>query len=60
MVRNTADRMVKACHRCRSYMEIGNTYDLIQKEQKFDREHRGHPCQVVRLSEVKEFYKRLE
>ena len=41
-------------------MEIGNTYDLVQKEQKFDREHRGHPVQVVRLSEVKDYYKRIE
>ena len=29
----------------------------MQKEQKFDREHRGHPTQVVRISEVQEYYK---
>ncbi|MHA1264279.1 MAG: hypothetical protein ACTSRS_03510 [Candidatus Helarchaeota archaeon] len=52
-----ADRMVKACHKCRVYISIGNTYELVQKEKQFDREHRGHPTQVVRISEVKEYYK---
>ncbi|NVM55114.1 MAG: hypothetical protein HWN66_15520 [Candidatus Helarchaeota archaeon] len=55
-----ADRMVKACHRCRVYISIGNTYEIIQKEQKFDREHRGHPTQVVRISEILEYYKPIE
>ncbi len=54
------DRMVKACHKCRIYMSIGNTYELLQKEQKFDREHRGHPVQVVRVSEIQEYYKQIE
>lgn len=52
-----SDRMVKACHKCRTYITIGNTYELVQKEQKYDREHRGHPTQVVRISEVQEYYK---
>ena len=54
------DRTVKACHRCRVYMEIGNTYQFVQREGQFDREHRGHPVQIVRISEVQEYYKRIE
>jgi len=54
------DRMVKACHKCRIYIEIGNTYELVKKEQKFDQEHRGHPVQIVRISEVQEYYKPVE
>ncbi len=52
--------MVKACHRCRVYITIGNTYEAMQKEKGFDREHRGHPTQVVRISEVQEYYKPVE
>lgn len=51
------DRMVKACHKCRIYIEIGSTYDIVQKERIFDRDHRGHPVQVVRVSEIQEYYK---
>ncbi len=54
------DRMVKACFKCRVYIEIGNTYELMKKEQRFDQEHRGHPVQVVRISEVKEHYQLVE
>lgn len=55
-----SDRNVKACHKCRVYVTIGNTYELGQKEKGFDRQHRGHPTQVVRLSEVQEYYKPVE
>ncbi len=54
------DRMVKACHKCRIYIEIGDNYQQMQKEKNFDREHKGHPTQVVRISEVQEYYKRSE
>ena len=48
--------MVKACHSCRVYMELGSTYEIMQKEKRFDGKHRGHPVQVVRISEVQEYY----
>ncbi|MFX1294374.1 MAG: hypothetical protein ACFFD2_05910 [Promethearchaeota archaeon] len=51
------DRMVKACHKCKQYIELGNTYESMQKEHDFDQKHRGHPLQVVRLSEIQNYYK---
>lgn len=54
------DRMLKACHRCRLYIELGSSYQQMQKEKDFDRQHRGHPTQVVRASEVQEHYKKIE
>ncbi|MHA1131755.1 MAG: hypothetical protein ACTSQI_00160 [Candidatus Helarchaeota archaeon] len=55
-----ADRMVKACHRCRIWIELDSSYESQKKEQRFDREHRGHPVQVVRISEIQKYYKPAE
>ena len=44
--------IVKACHICKEYIIIVETFRAQMREKEFEKAHKGHPVGTVNLSEV--------
>jgi len=60
LFRITSFIIVRACHKCREYVQINpadpNNQRLIRI---FESDHAGHPIVSVALSEVKDYYENV-
>ena len=47
--------LVRACHKCKTYIDIVETYDGQQFVRQFEKDHRGHPLSTLNIEDLPQY-----